>query len=62
MNHLRRAARGPDRVVVALDQGHRVAARGGVERRAGPGYPAADHHDVKALAGDCLESLLAGQH
>ena len=40
----------PDRVVVALDQRDRVAARGGVERDAGAGDAAADHDDVEAVA------------
>ena len=37
-------------VVVALDQGDRVAARRGVERHPGAGDPAADHDDVEALS------------
>ena len=49
VDHLRGAARGALRVVAALDQRHRVAARGGVERDAGAGDPAADHDDVELV-------------
>ena len=49
MDHLRGAARGADRVVAALEQGHRVAARGGVEGDAGAGDAAADDDDLEAL-------------
>ena len=57
VDHLRGAARGADRVVVALEQRHRVAARGGVEGDAGAGDPAADHDDLEALAGDRLDCV-----
>ena len=62
VDHLRGAARGADRVVAALEQRHRVAARGGVEGDAGAGDAAADHDDLEALAGDRLDRGGAGQH
>ncbi len=62
MDHLRGAARGADRVVAALQQGHRVAARGGVEGDPGAGDPAADHDDLEALPGDRLDRLGARDH
>ena len=49
MDHLRGAARGPDRPVGALDDRDRVATRGGVERHACAGHAAADDDDVERL-------------
>ena len=62
MDHLRGAARGADGVVAALDQRHRVAARGRVERHAGAGDPAADHDDLEAPPGDRLDRLGPRDH
>ena len=52
----------PIGVVAALQQGDRVAARGGVEGDAGAGDAAADHDDLEALAGDRLDCCGAGEH
>ena len=52
----------PIGVVAALQQRHRVAARGGVEGDAGAGDAAADHDDLEALAGDRLDRCGAGEH
>ena len=41
----------PDGEVGLLDQRDAVAARGGVERDAGAGDPAADHGDVELFGG-----------
>ena len=57
VDHLRRSAGGARRVVVALDEGHRVSARGRIERHPGARDPAADHDDVEPLAAQCLESV-----
>ena len=62
VDHLRRAARGPDRVVVTLDQRHRIATRGGVERHSGAGDAAADDDDVEALRCDRLQCVFAAEH
>jgi hypothetical protein len=62
VDHLRGAAGGADRIVAALQQRHRVATRGGVEGNAGAGDTAADHQHLKALAGDLLDGVGAGQH
>ena len=62
MDHLRGAARGALREVVALDERHRVPARGGVQGDAGAGDAAADHDDVELLALDRLQGLRACDH
>ena len=62
VDHLRGAAGGADGVVAALEQRHRVAARGGVEGDAGAGDPAADDDDLEALPGDRLDRRRPGQH
>ena len=62
MDHLRGAAGGAFGVVAALQQRHRVAARGGVEGDAGAGDAAADHDDLEVLAGDRLDRCGAGEH
>ncbi len=62
VDHLRGAAGGAGGVVAALQQRHRVAARGGVEGDAGAGHPAADHQHLEAPAGDLLQCGGAGQH
>ncbi len=62
MDHLRGAAGGADRVVAALQQRDRVAARGGVEGDPGAGDAAADDDHLEVLAGDLLDGAGAGQH
>ena len=62
VDHLRGAARGAGGEVVALDQGHRVAAGGGVEGDPGAGHPAADHDDVEALLLEGGQRPLARDH
>ncbi len=49
VHELRRSARGPGRVVAALDEGHAVAPRGGVESDARAGDSATDHDHVEPL-------------
>ena len=61
MDHLRRAARGARRPVGALDDRHRVAARGGVERHAGAGDAAADHDDVELSSARRLQARRCGR-
>jgi hypothetical protein len=62
VDHLRGAAGGPLGIIAALQQRHRVAARGGVEGDPGAGDAAADHDHLEALAGDLLERCGAGKH
>ena len=62
VDELARARGGPDRVVRALDQRDRVAARGGVERDAGTRDPAADHEHVERLGGKRGDGVGAGEH
>src|SRR5262249_40915024 len=62
VDHLRGAAGGADGVVAALQQRHRVAARGGVEGDAGAGEAAPDHDHLEPLPGDRLDCRLAGEH
>ncbi len=62
VDHLRGAAGGAGRVVVALQQRHRVAARGSVEGDAGAGDAATDHDHLEALAGDRLQGCGTGEH
>ena len=62
VDHLRGAARGADGVVVALQQGDRVAARGGVQGHPGAGDAAADHDDLEVGARDRLDRRGTGQH
>ena len=50
VDHLRRAARGPARPVVALHERDREPARRGVQRDPGAGDAAADHDQVEGLA------------
>ena len=56
------ARRGPDRVVGALDQRDRVAARSGVERDARAGDPPAHHQYVERLGGKRGDGVGAGEH
>ena len=56
------AARGAGGVVLALDQGHAVAARGRVERHAGAGDAAADHHEIEAVPLEGGECIVARDH
>ncbi len=62
VDHLRGAARGAFGVVAALQQRHRVPARGRVERDPGAGDAAADDDDLEVLAGDRLDCGRAGEH
>ena len=56
------AARRARGVVGALDERDAVAARGGVERDAGAGDPAADDDDVERLGGERFERVGAVDH
>ena len=58
VDELARAARGPRGVVGALEQRDAVAARGGVERDAGAGDPAADDDDVELLLASAARAWL----
>ena len=62
VDELARAAGGAAGVVGLLDERDRVAARGGVERNASSGDPAADHHHVEALVLEVGECLIAADH
>jgi hypothetical protein len=62
VDHLRGAARGAERVVLALEQRHRITARGRVEGDPGAGDAAADHHDLEPLAGDRIDCVGAREH
>ena len=62
VDELARAPRRARGVVGLLDQRHRVAARGGVERHAGAGDPAPDDHHVEALAAQRGDGVGAGDH
>jgi hypothetical protein len=62
VDELARAAGGPRGVVVALQQRDAVAARGGVERNAGAGDPAADDHHVELLLAERAKRLAALDH
>jgi hypothetical protein len=62
VDHLRGAAGGAHGVVAALQQGDRVATRGGVEGDPGAGDAAADDDDLEAPAGDRLDRCGAGEH
>ena len=62
VDHLRRAARGADGVVVALHQGHRVAPGCRVERHTRSRDPATDDDDVEAVRAESLEGVGAGEH
>ena len=62
VDELRRAAGGAGGVVLALDEGDAVAARGGVQRAAGAGYPAADDDDVEVVGLEGGQGLVAGDH
>ena len=62
VDHLRGAAGGALAEVASLDQRHRVAARGGIERDAGAGDAAADHDHVETGLLHRLERLVAGDH
>ena len=62
VDELGRARRRPAREVGALDQRDRVPARGGVQRDAGAGDPAADHEHVERLGRERGDGVGAGQH
>ena len=47
---------------MALDEGHRVAARGGVQGHTGARDAAADDDHVEVVLLDCRERLVAGDH
>jgi hypothetical protein len=55
-------ARGAGGEVGALDQGHAVAARGGVERDAGPGDATADDGEVERVPLERCERVCARDH
>ena len=56
------AARRAGGEVRALDEGHAVATRGGVQRHAGARDPAADDDDVELLLGESGEGVAAVDH
>ena len=62
VDHLRGAAGRALRIVPALEQSDRVAARGGVEGDAGAGDAAADHDDLEVPPGDLLDGGGAREH
>ena len=62
VHELARAARGPARVVVALEQRDAVAARRGVEGDPGTGDAPADDDDVELLARERAEGVPAVDH
>ena len=62
VDELAGARRGAARVVGALDERDRVAARCGVQRDARSGDPAADDEDVEGLRGERGDGVGAGQH
>jgi hypothetical protein len=62
VHQLARAAGGPRGVVGALDQGNAVTARGRIERNAGAGDPAADHHEVELVGGEGRNGISTRDH
>ena len=62
VDELARAAGGAAGIVGLLDERDRVSARGGVERHAGAGDPAADHDDVEGVRAQRLQGGVAGDH
>ena len=62
VDELARARGGAGRVVGLLDQRHRVAARGGVERHARARDAAADHEHVERLGGEGGDGVRAREH
>jgi hypothetical protein len=62
VDHLRGAARGADRVVIALEQSDRISPRGGIQSHPGPGDPTADHDHLEVRPRDRLKRSGTRQH
>ena len=62
VHELRGTARRAGGVVVALDERHAVPARGGIQRHAGAGDPAADDHEIERLCLQRRQGVVAGDH
>src|SRR5215212_10549952 len=62
VDHLRGAARGALAEVVALHEGDRIAARGGVEGDPGAGDPASDDDHVEVILLHGGQRGLSGDH